>query len=99
MFSLDEFDDSRREFESFFFSHITLIEGQLAQLRTAVEKSAALDSKEKVTLSIMEVCTVTVMVYDPSSWSLSPYLSYDLQLILSQCMPYTVILHAVFILL
>lgn len=53
IFTLDEFDDSRREFETFFFSHITLIEGQLVALRTAIEKCAG--EPTKVTESIMEV--------------------------------------------
>ena len=39
MFNLDEFDDSRRNFEAFFFSHITIIEGHMLTLRTAIEQS------------------------------------------------------------
>lgn len=61
IFSLDEFDDSRREFETFFFSHVTLIEGQLAQLRAAVEKSAC-EPRDRVTSFIMEVGLITVVV-------------------------------------
>ena len=59
IFTLDEFDDSRREFETFFFSHITLIEGQLVALRTAIEKCAG--EPTKVTESIMEVSLTSVV--------------------------------------
>lgn len=52
IFTLEEFDDSRRDFETFFFSHITLIEGQLVALRSAIEKGAG---ESKVTECVMEV--------------------------------------------
>lgn len=52
IFTLDEFEDSRRDFETFFFSHITLIEGQLVSLRSAIESSAC---EPKATEYIMEV--------------------------------------------
>ncbi|XP_067928146.1 folliculin-interacting protein 1-like [Watersipora subatra] len=51
IFTLDEFDDSRRDFETFFFSHITLIEGQLVALRTAIENYAC---EPKVIELVME---------------------------------------------
>jgi len=50
--SLDEFEDSRRKFEQFFFSHVTLIEGHLARLKRAIEACA---SQQNVTESIMNV--------------------------------------------
>lgn len=62
MFGLDEFDDSRRDFENFFFSHITLIEGQLAQLRLAVERSAC-EPRDRVEIFIMEVSQFANTLY------------------------------------
>lgn len=52
IFSLDEFDDSRRNFEAFFFSHITIIEGHMLTLRAAIEQSSC---EAKFDEFIMEV--------------------------------------------
>ena len=52
IFTLDEFNDSRREFETFFFSHITLIEGRLVELRNSIEEKAC---AANATEYIMEV--------------------------------------------
>lgn len=59
LFNLDEFDDSRREFEAFFFSHFTLIEGHLLSLKAAVERSPC---EVNVDDYIMEVCTLNIYI-------------------------------------